>query len=233
MNAYRFALPSLLAATLLPTLAVAQLHVYSAVPLLGTEQSPPVSGSAYGALTAVYDELSNTLHYQVEWEFPDGLQATAAHFHGPAGQGGNAPPVLDLGAVSGHSGKVRGSQVLSTAEEAQLLSGQWYVNVHSTANPDGEIRGQVLEYSPLDNSAVYLGSEGKLRLEAVMVPGLGVFDAELEFAGDDARFLLSLSSARVTTTDDRGGELENETEFEVENESEHGPEHEAGDDNPN
>src|SRR5439155_530321 len=36
------------------------------------------------------------------------------------------------------------STALTPTEEAQLLSGQWYINIHTDANPNGEIRGQVL-----------------------------------------------------------------------------------------
>jgi hypothetical protein len=36
-----------------------------------------------------------------------------------------------------------GSAILTDAQEQQLLAGQWYVNIHTAAHPDGEIRGQV------------------------------------------------------------------------------------------
>jgi hypothetical protein len=30
-----------------------------------------------------------------------------------------------------------------------LLAGRWYVNVHTTANPNGEIRGQMMVGPPM------------------------------------------------------------------------------------
>ena len=36
-----------------------------------------------------------------------------------------------------------GSATLTDAQEADLVGGKYYVNVHTAANPGGEIRGQV------------------------------------------------------------------------------------------
>ena len=37
----------------------------------------------------------------------------------------------------------QGSAVLTDAQAADLLAGRYYINVHTAANPRGEIRGQV------------------------------------------------------------------------------------------
>jgi hypothetical protein len=37
-----------------------------------------------------------------------------------------------------------GSATISDAFEAELLAGLWYINIHSTFRPGGEIRGQVI-----------------------------------------------------------------------------------------
>ena len=37
-----------------------------------------------------------------------------------------------------------GSKVLTDDQIADLMAGKWYVNVHTKANPGGEIRGQVV-----------------------------------------------------------------------------------------
>ena len=33
---------------------------------------------------------------------------------------------------------------LTEAQAADLLAGKWYINVHTAANPGGEIRGQLI-----------------------------------------------------------------------------------------
>ena len=43
---------------------------------------------------------------------------------------------------------INGSATLSPADAQEFLSGEMYVNVHTKANPGGEIRGQVLHGGP-------------------------------------------------------------------------------------
>ena len=66
---------------------------------------------------------------------------TAAHFHGPAGAGVNAPPVVNLTPLES---PITGSAVLTDAQVADLKAGRWYINIHTAQNPKGEIRGQVV-----------------------------------------------------------------------------------------
>ena len=64
-----------------------------------------------------------------------------AHFHGPAMPGSNAGVVVPFPtAASPAEGMVN----LTAAQATDLMTGKWYVNVHTAQNPGGEIRGQVL-----------------------------------------------------------------------------------------
>jgi hypothetical protein len=63
-----------------------------------------------------------------------------AHFHGPAAPGANGPPVV---VVKDPTTPISGTAILTPAQEADLLAGKWYFNVHTQANPGGEIRGQL------------------------------------------------------------------------------------------
>ncbi|CAN7621592.1 CHRD domain-containing protein [Pararhizobium sp. LjRoot238] len=106
--------------------------------LKGSEEVPPVQTSATGTADITYDSGSKNLSWTVEHS---GLSddVTAAHFHGPAPVGENAPPVVPIDV----SALAKGSATLDDAQAADLAGGRWYLNLHTAANPDGEIRGQV------------------------------------------------------------------------------------------
>jgi len=72
---------------------------------------------------------------------------TAAHFHGPAFPGQNAGVQIGFAGFPAGvaSGSYSNSYVLTPLQETQLLSGMWYVNVHSTSYPGGNIRSQLTE----------------------------------------------------------------------------------------
>ncbi len=116
----------------------ASLH-YDAT-LSGGSEVPARTGDATGHLLGTLDTVAKTFSYTVTFHALTG-PATMAHFHGPAAVGANAGVVVPLGKdpVSPIVGKV----VLTDAQIAELKAGKWYVNVHTVANPGGEIRGQM------------------------------------------------------------------------------------------
>ncbi len=95
-------------------------------------------GSGTGILNLVYDDVSGELTWDLAWV---GLSAsaTAAHLHGPATPGQNAGVVVPLSVPSPSTGLT----TISAGAGADLMSGLWYLNVHSSAFPGGEIRGQI------------------------------------------------------------------------------------------
>jgi len=98
-----------------------------------------IVSSGKGAGTFKYDPGTHVLTYNVTYEGLSG-PAVAAHIHGPAGPGENAPPVVPFAsAVS----PITGTATLTDAQAADLAAGKWYVNVHTAANKGGEIRGQI------------------------------------------------------------------------------------------
>jgi hypothetical protein len=73
-----------------------------------------------------------------------GITATVAHIHsGIAGT--NGPVIVDFVPSGGDPNRweVQAGDVLNADQVNALLAGQLYVNVHSAANPGGEIRGQI------------------------------------------------------------------------------------------
>jgi hypothetical protein len=63
-----------------------------------------------------------------------------AHFHGPAEPGKNAGVAVPF---KDPASGAEGSATLTDAQAADLMAGKYYINVHTAANPGGEIRGQV------------------------------------------------------------------------------------------
>src|SRR5687768_3254012 len=107
--------------------------------LSGGEEVPPVETSATGTTDVTYDSDTKKLTWTLEYSGLSG-DATAAHFHGPADPGENADPVVPIpDTASGSTGEAD----LTEEQAADLEAGRWYVNVHTAANPGGEIRGQV------------------------------------------------------------------------------------------
>lgn len=109
------------------------------VGLTGAEEVPPVETSGSGEIEVMYDSDTRMLSWELDYSGLTG-DATAAHFHGPADPGENAPPVVP---VTDFSDGAEGSAELTEAQAAELMAGKMYFNLHTAANPGGEIRGQV------------------------------------------------------------------------------------------
>jgi hypothetical protein len=108
-------------------------------PLSAAEEVPPNSSKGTGNVEATYDTATKKLSWKGSYSGLTGA-ATAAHFHGPAQRGQNASVVVPVGA--GKS-PFEGSATLTDAQAADLTKGNWYFNIHTAENKDGEIRGQV------------------------------------------------------------------------------------------
>jgi hypothetical protein len=109
--------------------------------MTGAAEVPPKTTAGSGDVLATLDTATKKLSYTVTFMDLSG-PATMAHFHGPAAVGANAGIVVPLmPAVS----PITGSVTLTDAQVADLMAGKWYANVHTAANPGGEIRGQMMK----------------------------------------------------------------------------------------
>jgi len=101
---------------------------------------PPNASTGTGTADIDYDADTKKLSWKLSYSGLTG-PATAAHFHGPAEPGKNAGVAVAI--PNATTSPTEGSATLTDAQAADLMAGKYYVNVHTAANPGGEIRGQV------------------------------------------------------------------------------------------
>ena len=111
----------------------------------GANEVPPNASTATGTIVGVYDDVNNTIYYNIVFS---GLSAnaTAAHFHAPAVPGVNAGVTLGhagfpTAVTSGNYSKI---DVFTDAQETNLKAGLMYSNIHTSLLPGGEIRAQII-----------------------------------------------------------------------------------------
>lgn len=109
-----------------------------AATLKGSSETPANGSAASGTATATYNKSTRILKINVMYS---GLTATAAHIHkGAIGvAGGIIFPFPNITSPINYT-----TVALNATQEADLLANLFYVNIHSAAFPNGEIRGQLL-----------------------------------------------------------------------------------------
>jgi hypothetical protein len=108
--------------------------------LSGADQVPANTTAGKGTADIDFDPASKKLSWKVIYSGLSG-PVTAAHFHGPAEAGKNAGVAVPI--PNATSSPAEGSATLTDVQAADLVAGRYYVNIHTAANPGGEIRGQV------------------------------------------------------------------------------------------
>lgn len=108
------------------------------VKLGGDQEVPPVKTEASGTGTiTVKDDKTVSGSVTVK-----GINATAAHIH-EAAAGKNGPVAIPLEKKADGEFAVPAGSKLTDEQYKALKAGNLYVNVHSDAHKDGEIRGQL------------------------------------------------------------------------------------------
>lgn len=117
--------------------------------LTGAAEKPAaVTTEGSGSATVTLDGKS----LEVTGRFEDlSANATVAHIHGPADENSVADPLCTLtvqasptGTISAGSGTNScGDLELTDAQVTDLENGRWYVNIHTSTNTAGELRGQL------------------------------------------------------------------------------------------
>lgn len=150
--------PLALALSLVAGAASAATQVYS-FNLNGLQEVPANGSPAAGSMQITIDDTANLISYQFTGFNFTGTFA-AAHIHGVAPVGVNAGVVYNLVPAADYSGPVTfgpvsipNSWALLGQNETNMAAGlgalinaqpwNYYVNVHTSAFPGGEIRGQL------------------------------------------------------------------------------------------
>ena len=128
--------------------------------LTGAQEVPPNNDPTIGQGYFTLD--GNSLSFLVDIPAVTFI-SVSGYIQGPALPGSTAPIIFDLGGPVFHSGSSLGDPpvyrfaspasppfgagpfTLSDAQITDLLSGLWYVNITSAGQPDGQLRGQILE----------------------------------------------------------------------------------------
>ena len=108
------------------------------MPEVSTVEVPPVTTNAFGSanVTVAVDVMT------IDGAF-EGFEATAAHVHGPADVNETAGPIFTLG-VDNPDTHFEGIFTMTPEQVEWFEEGLLYINLHSAAYPDGEIRGQIV-----------------------------------------------------------------------------------------
>lgn len=132
----------------------------AAVGLSPSNEVPVVTNSTGSGNTIdggiVLDTTSNILHIAIGYGSAGGFtdltgEAIAMHIHGPATPGHNANVLIPLTALNipatnpALGGTIIGDIVIAPEAVSNLLAGLDYINIHTTLNQGGEVRGQLIQ----------------------------------------------------------------------------------------
>jgi hypothetical protein len=109
--------------------------------LSGANEIPAVTTSATGVTTGTYNQTTKTLSITTTYT---GITPTLGHVHAqvvPTNATKSGSPFITF---TNLASPIVSTTVLTAAQETDLLNGIHYVNLHSVANPGGEMRGNLV-----------------------------------------------------------------------------------------
>ncbi|HLG41114.1 MAG TPA: CHRD domain-containing protein, partial [Chitinophagaceae bacterium] len=135
-----------------------QEYVKTGIPMTGAQENPANPSPAIGTMDVSYNTGTKVLSYKVTWQ---GLTDSVMlmHIHGLAPIGFNAGVVQNIVTPSNgiypqktsnkynflQQGTISNTLTVDgvKVKEIDLLNGFYYINIHTTNYPGGEIRGQI------------------------------------------------------------------------------------------
>jgi len=133
--------------------------------------APVVSTNALGLCVGWYNNVSMALSFRCQHNIStsDNVNITASHIHGPNtgnSVSGTAGVLIAADATYGNLGVITLSATATLEQACYLFAGTTYINIHTTSNPNGLLRGQVLNvndastpdfFAALDNTQAGYG----------------------------------------------------------------------------
>ncbi len=164
--------------------AMAEIFAFIQMPLTPSQEATATAtapaSDGYGTVTALYDDATKILTYNVVWQLNEGSTVSNNHLHGPAGVGTAAGVAVSLPTLPAtNSGRFGGTATLSDTQETDLLAGNMYFNIHSTLAPGGELRGQMIQ-NPTSGNLVF--QNNAISIKNLIAPGFDgsqVYDIDL------------------------------------------------------
>ena len=118
------------------------------VTLSGAQEVPAVTSTGTGSGQIVFNPTTKAITYNFSWQLGSATATvTSMHFHGADDGSDSKSSAVALG-ISGFPttsmGNLGGQTIaLTDAQVSQLLAGKWYLNIHSSTVPGGELRGNI------------------------------------------------------------------------------------------
>ncbi len=119
------------------TTSTENFYVAFKATLNGTSETPPNASTASGLSSVTYNKSTKLLSINVTYS---GLTVTGAHIH----KGAVATAGAIIFSFTKFTSPINANFTLDALQEADLLANLYYVDLHSAAFPNGEIRGQLI-----------------------------------------------------------------------------------------
>jgi hypothetical protein len=110
----------------------------------GSQVVPSVAGTGTGTITGTYNPNSRVLTYTTGWNGLTGAPTSAGFYSGASGASGTAmgSPWTLANGITG-TGSMNGAMTLTSEQARTLMDGNMYYSYGTSANPNGEVRGQM------------------------------------------------------------------------------------------
>lgn len=106
---------------------------------------PPVTGSGTATITGTYNSGNGQMITTTNWTNLSGVPITGGFYIGAAGVNGSLIGDLwSLGTGLSTSGTFSDTTTLTSEQATELKSGNLYYSLATAANPNGEVRGQLM-----------------------------------------------------------------------------------------